>query len=516
MRPLVFALSAVLVLGQTDPSVLAENHVTIPVAEYNRLTDAAAATAKRRVDPPPAYVIRSAEFRLQAEKGIATGVLEIRGEVLAKGAVVIPLVSGLNIRDAQLGGKAIPLVIQGGKHTTVIEGPAEFAIQLGCSRALLNEPGRAGISFPAISAGMVKASVSLPGEETAIQLLPGMMESRSSSGGRTLVKATLVPDKAAQLTWSARLAPPTAPAAPPKPLRFLSDLKTLINVSESDLTMSVLADVTVIQGEASRFELAVPQGFEVAAADGGTIAHTEAKAGSVIVHVTSPSIRSHQFLISLAKPFGADKTGLAIPGLVGAQRETGEVLVEGQGTLELIAKERGGLRRMDLREVSSQLRTLSAASMCGLPVPETRYRISRRGSRMGALPGRGCDRCVVAQGRGHHAGDQRGAVTHRGQTHRAKSVAVFRARVVAPRGVDPDGGCGWRKGEAGGGERRKSRTVDEAGVSSRRTLHGVVRDSELRDAIRQERRGRGRLAEARFADRRDRVGGALAAGTAHN
>ncbi|MFN7922537.1 MAG: hypothetical protein U0Q16_20705 [Bryobacteraceae bacterium] len=60
MRSLVFVLPAIALLGQTDPSVLAENHVTIPVAEYNRLTDAAA--AKRRVDPPPAYVIRGAEF----------------------------------------------------------------------------------------------------------------------------------------------------------------------------------------------------------------------------------------------------------------------------------------------------------------------------------------------------------------------------------------------------------------------------------------------------------------------
>jgi hypothetical protein len=43
----------------------------------------------------------------------------------------------------------------------------------------------------------------------------------------------------------------------------------------------------------------------------------------------------------------------------GAQRETGEVLVEGVGAMELIATEAGGLRRMDVRETSPITRSLS-------------------------------------------------------------------------------------------------------------------------------------------------------------
>jgi hypothetical protein len=43
----------------------------------------------------------------------------------------------------------------------------------------------------------------------------------------------------------------------------------------------------------------------------------------------------------------------------GAQRETGEVLVEGAGAMELIATEAGGLRRMDVREASAITRSLS-------------------------------------------------------------------------------------------------------------------------------------------------------------
>jgi hypothetical protein len=43
----------------------------------------------------------------------------------------------------------------------------------------------------------------------------------------------------------------------------------------------------------------------------------------------------------------------------GAQRETGEVLVEGAGTMEITATEGGGLKRMDVREANPYLRSLA-------------------------------------------------------------------------------------------------------------------------------------------------------------
>src|SRR5579872_6376468 len=43
----------------------------------------------------------------------------------------------------------------------------------------------------------------------------------------------------------------------------------------------------------------------------------------------------------------------------GAQRETGEVLVEGAGAIELTATEGGGLKRMDVKEANPYLRSLA-------------------------------------------------------------------------------------------------------------------------------------------------------------
>src|SRR5260370_13828130 len=46
-----------------------------------------------------------------------------------------------------------------------------------------------------------------------------------------------------------------------------------------------------------------------------------------------------------------------------AKRETGEVLVEGAGTIELRAAESGGLKRMDFKEMNPYLRALARFPM---------------------------------------------------------------------------------------------------------------------------------------------------------
>ena len=57
-----------------------------------------------------------------------------------------------------------------------------------------------------------------------------------------------------------------------------------------------------------------------------------------------------------------------------AQRETGELLVEGVGAMELKAKESGGLRRMDVREAGAITRSLSHYPL------QAAFRYNRRAS----------------------------------------------------------------------------------------------------------------------------------------
>src|SRR5260221_1926878 len=71
----------------------------------------------------------------------------------------------------------------------------------------------------------------------------------------------------------------------------------------------------------------------------------------------------HEFLISMERPLSDAKAAAPLIAFKNAQRETGEVLVEGQGTLELAAHESGGLKRLDIKEINPYLRALSRYSL---------------------------------------------------------------------------------------------------------------------------------------------------------
>jgi len=49
----------------------------------------------------------------------------------------------------------------------------------------------------------------------------------------------------------------------PREVRFLSEVKTLVSVSEAELGMAALADITVVQGDPAEFQVQIPPGYEV-------------------------------------------------------------------------------------------------------------------------------------------------------------------------------------------------------------------------------------------------------------
>jgi hypothetical protein len=64
-------------------------------------------------------------------------------------------------------------------------------------------------------------------------------------------------------------------------------------------------------------------------------------------------------LISMERTISDSKADSPFLAFKNAQRETGEVLIEGAGTMELTATEGGGLKRMDVRETNPYLRSLA-------------------------------------------------------------------------------------------------------------------------------------------------------------
>jgi carboxypeptidase family protein len=318
------------------PSV--PGNVTLSLDEYNRLLALTNRPGKKSEMPPVPYVLKHAEVKLRVVDDDVLGSIQFDGETLGTNATKVPLVTGMTILDARHGAKPLPLLVENGTHTAILSGESEFAVSLDAGLPVAIEAGRASFALPIPSAGSVRLTLSVPGERTNVQLNHGIITHRASVGGNTEIEATLV------------------------------------SVTESDLQIAALADLNVVQGEAEQFSVAVPEGFEVTAVNGPTLESSEVVNGVLNLRVAGHGPGTHQFLISYERPISDSKAASPILTFKDAQRETGEVLVEGQGTLELTAKESGGLKRLDIKEVNPYLRALSRYSL------QTAFRYHRQPS----------------------------------------------------------------------------------------------------------------------------------------
>jgi hypothetical protein len=338
------------------PPVPSSGNVTLPLDEYNRLLERANKPTRKIETPPVPYTLKRADLKFRVATESVQGTVQLQGEILHKGVTKVPLTTGMAILDARQEGKSLPLELEGGTHTAVLPGPAEFAVTLEAGLPLSIEAGRASFTLPVPAAGSVRLTLSLPGDHTNVRISPGLITSRASENGQTIVEATLVPGQNASIWWTTREI--VAPAAP-KEARFLSDIKTLITVNEAELRVTALADISVVQGEPAQFELAIPAGYEVTGATGASVESAEVQSGTLILKVRAPAQKSHQFLMAMEKSISDAKADAPFLSFQNAQRETGEVLVEGTGTIELTSTEGGGLKRMDFKETNPYLRSLA-------------------------------------------------------------------------------------------------------------------------------------------------------------
>jgi len=337
------------------PTAGSAGTVTVALTEYNRLTELASKKPKKSDAPPVSFVLSRAVFKLRVENQTAVGTVEIDGSVLEKGPTKVPLTTGLTVLEAKQAGNTLPLMQEGQTHAAILSGPGNFSVSLSVASALTVEAGRASIVIPVPAASSSILSLDLPGNHANVRVEPGLITNRATSNGHTLIEATLDPGKPVRLWWTTRES--TAPVTQ-REVRFLSNIKSVVSVGDSQLRVIALCDVTVVQGEASEFRMPLPAGFELTEVTGSSLDSSEVQNGGLILRVHEPARRNHQFLVAIERTNREAKADAPVLTFAGTQREAGELLVEGIGSMELTPTESGGLRRMDVREVGAVARSL--------------------------------------------------------------------------------------------------------------------------------------------------------------
>lgn len=219
------------------PTAAPVGTVTLSLAEYNRLVEMTARKPKPLDAAPLPFVLTRAVFKLRVENQTLMGTVSIDGTSLNNGPVKAPLMTGLLVLQADQSGNPLPLLLEGANHAAILNGPGPFAVSLGVASALSIDAGRAAFMLPVPLAGSSLLSLELPGNHANVHVDPGIITRRDAVNGNTVIEASLEPGKPARVWWSTREV--AAPVAL-REVRFLSDVKTVVSVGDSQLQMTAL------------------------------------------------------------------------------------------------------------------------------------------------------------------------------------------------------------------------------------------------------------------------------------
>ena len=333
--------------------------VTLSRGDYDRLVDLASRPRSGTDQAPVAAALTRAEIRVRVDAAAARATMRLDGQAFRQGVSKLTLIGNAVLLDARMDNRPLPVAAENGTHVAFVTGPSTFSATLEVGSPLTFTPGRATFVLPVPNAGAATATIDVPGEQADVHLSAGLILRRSSANGRTTVDATLTPGTQTSVSWSTHEAAPATAAA--HDVRVLSDVKSILSIGDAEMRLISLLTATVITGEPSQITISIPAGYEVASVSGASLERSETEAGGIVLHLSDPSLRRHQFLLSLerAQGGGSFKYNTAFPAVRGAQRETGEIAVEGAGTIDVTSPDAPGLRRIDVRELDPSLTSVA-------------------------------------------------------------------------------------------------------------------------------------------------------------
>ena len=362
-RMISSAIVAVLVSASIAAAQGAPGTVTLSRAEYDRLIDLAATQPRGGDVAPVAAALTRAEIRVRVSGTSARATMRLDGAVFRPGISRLPLIKGATLLDARMDSRPLPVISDGGTHVALVNGPSTFSATLEVGTPITFAPGRGSFVLPVPNAGAATATIDVPGEQADVHVPGGLILQRASGNGRTTVDVTLTPGTPSEIWWSTHDVAATNPAT--RDVRLLADIHSVVTIAEADVRLLTLANITVVQGEPSELAVAIPEGYELVSVSGASLERTDVQPGRVVLHVSDPALRRHQFLLSLERPQapGSFRLETGFPAVPAAQRETGEVAIEGVGTLEVSSPAMPGLRRIDVRELDAAVVSVARDSI---------------------------------------------------------------------------------------------------------------------------------------------------------
>lgn len=346
---LAWASLAVVLQSFVGP-VLVAQQVTLPLPEYRSLRARAFPPPEPPPEPPAPTAFESAALDVAVGDASARVTYTLDVALYGQGWQSLPLPAVGSFVAADFG--AIEgRIAEGSERSVLVRGEGvqrltlEAVLPLERDESATRPTWRLDLGLPsaAVVSGVLRAGDLVKQVEASDGAVVTPLSIDGSGGGWSFVGT---PGGVAHFVLSGEA---TVPERSLLPLRFEATSATALGVSHTRLGLHAWIGVRVLQGELSRLDLPLPEGFEVVAVDGESVAGWDLESEELRITPLVPVRDSFAVAVELAGP---PETELPSPVVAptGAVRSliATKVGVEGDGLLTLI--DPGAGRRPDARQ----------------------------------------------------------------------------------------------------------------------------------------------------------------------
>jgi hypothetical protein len=363
---LLFLVTLCAVSGSAQTSTTAsDGWVVIAISDYAALRRAASPAEPEPAAPPVEATLSRIDYELKVDGDLATGVARLTVDVIKNGWVRIAMPDGLMVRDAQLDGRPVNLVMNPtdkgpGRADLLLSKTGRSILTLKIVAPVTTVAGTDILHLPVSNSAISHAIVEVTRQEVDVRITGGLLleHSEGANGSRWVANGK----GGEPLTFAWRRKVDDARAN--QPLRFRGSITQLVGLGEDATQINAEVQVEVVQGLADEVRVKLPEKLTVNLVSGAMVADWDVAGNELKVVFIEPVEKNARFTLTGELHMPKDgRVDIPLIRLPNAERETGGVAVEVLGAGEIKARQPLGMEDAEAGELGQLISSRQSPSL---------------------------------------------------------------------------------------------------------------------------------------------------------
>ena len=339
--------------------------VVLAISDYAALRRAASPAEPEPAAPPVEATLSRIDYELKVDGDLATGVARLTVDVIKNGWVRLAMPDGLVVRDAQLDGRPVNLVMNPtdkgpGRADLLLSKTGRSILTLKIVAPVTTVAGTDILHLPVSNSAISHAVVEVTRQEVDVRITGGLLleHSEGANGSRWVANGK----GGEPLTFAWRRKVDDARAN--QPLRFRGSVTQLVGLGEDATQINAEVQVEVVQGLANEVRVKLPEKLTVNLVSGAMVADWDVAGNELKVVFIEPVEKNARFTLTGELHMPKDgRVDIPLIRLPSAERETGGVAVEVLGAGEIKARQPLGMEDAEAGELGQLISSRQSPSL---------------------------------------------------------------------------------------------------------------------------------------------------------